>query len=205
VLDPALIEFVTTALPEPPARVLEIGAGTGELAAHLTGAGYDVVAIDPASETPSVRRVALADLDEPAGSFDGAFAVVSLHHVTPLGDSAERLASLLRPGSPLVVDEFDVASVDADAMSWWLAQGPSHEHGQAPGEIVDGLRSHLHALDHVLAVLDRWFEFGDVERLPYLYRWDLDPSVRPREEDAIARGEIPATGAHVVGRRRAGA
>ena len=71
------------ALPPAPARVLEIGAGGGELAGALRDEGYDVVAIDPASETPAVRAVALGDLDEPAASFDAAVAVVSLHHVEP--------------------------------------------------------------------------------------------------------------------------
>ena len=61
--------------------MLEIGAGDGELAAALAAAGYEVVAIDPASEADNVRRVALHELDEPP--FDAAVAVVSLHHVEP--------------------------------------------------------------------------------------------------------------------------
>jgi len=38
--------FVRANLPESPARVLEIGAGDGELAQTLRDAGYDVLAID---------------------------------------------------------------------------------------------------------------------------------------------------------------
>src|ERR671917_275481 len=52
-------------------------AGARELASALADAGYEVVAIDPASESPGVRPVALHELDEPAGSFDAAVAVVS--------------------------------------------------------------------------------------------------------------------------------
>ena len=55
-----VIAFVRAALPPPPARVLEVGAGDGELAAALAAAGYDVVAIDPASEADGVRPVAAA-------------------------------------------------------------------------------------------------------------------------------------------------
>src|SRR4051794_3712498 len=95
-------------LPPPPARLLEVGAGGGALALELAQAGYDVVAIDPEPGAPHVRAVALADVEEPDASFDAALAVVSLHHVEPLESSLQRLASLVRPGGRLVVDELDV-------------------------------------------------------------------------------------------------
>ena len=103
----AVEEFVRASLPPPAARVLEIGAGDGELAARLGAAGYEVVAIDPAGEG-AVLPVALLELDEPHASFDAALAVVSLHHVEPLEPSCRRLAEVVRPGGTLVVDEFDV-------------------------------------------------------------------------------------------------
>jgi len=61
--------FVRANLPDPPARVLEIGAGDGRLGRALRAVGYDVLAIDPRSQIDDVRAVALADLNEPAGSF----------------------------------------------------------------------------------------------------------------------------------------
>src|SRR5215470_13936323 len=97
--------FVRANLPEPPARVLEVGAGDGRLARALRAAGYDVLAIDPKSQSDAVRAVALADLDEPAGSFAAAVAIVSLHHVDPLEDSCRRLGALVAPDGTLVVDE----------------------------------------------------------------------------------------------------
>ena len=60
--------FVRANLPEPPARVLEVGAGAGRLAGALRAAGYDMLAIDPEPKSEDVRPLALADLDEPAGS-----------------------------------------------------------------------------------------------------------------------------------------
>src|SRR5205085_8749573 len=87
--------FVRANLPEPPARVLEVGAGAGQLAGALRAAGYDVLAIDPEPESDDVRAVALADLAEPAGSFTAAVAVVSLHHVDPLEASCRRLGELV--------------------------------------------------------------------------------------------------------------
>jgi len=70
------------------ASALEVGAGNGELAAALAHAGYEMMAIDPASESPNVRAVPLHELDEPPRSFDAAAAVVSLHHVQPLATGA---------------------------------------------------------------------------------------------------------------------
>src|SRR5690348_1064204 len=107
-IDGALLAFVRANLPSPPARLLEIGAGDGELAHALAEAGYEVLAIDPHPGGKDVRPVALHELDEPSRAFDAALAVTSLHHVEPLEESVSRLADVLEPGGMLVVDEFDV-------------------------------------------------------------------------------------------------
>src|SRR3954463_15841779 len=131
--DPGVVAFVRAALPPPPVRVLEVGAGRGELAAALRDAGYDVVAIDPAADgAPGVEPVGLADLEAAEGEFAAALAVVSLHHVEPLVASCERLAEVVRPGGRLVVDEFDVDRFDERAANWQAAQRRAaglHIHG----------------------------------------------------------------------------
>jgi SAM-dependent methyltransferase len=206
VLSPAVTTFVRSALPAPPARVLEIGAGSGELAAALGDAGYEVLAIDPAAESAAVRAVALQELDGPAGSFDAAVAVLSLHHVEPLEASCRRLAELVRPGGVLVVDEFDVERFDERAARWLIEQrGPDGHHAtHEPDELVATLRGHLHTWDRVRAALDEWFTAGEPVRGPYLHRWELPPGLRDAEEELIAAGRLPATGARVVATRRAG-
>lgn len=199
-----LLEFVRSNLPAPPARLLEIGAGDGELARTLAADGYDVVAIDPEPRGPDVRRVGLQELEAPAGSFDAAIAITSLHHVEPLGPSLGHLAELLSPGAALVVDEFDVGAFDERAAAWWLEQ--RRALGGAPEataeELVRDHRAHLHPLPKILAALEPYFDAGAPLYGPYLYRWNLDESVRPDEEDAIAHGEIPAVGGRFVARRR---
>ena len=196
--------FVRANLPEPPMRVLEVGAGAGRLARALRASGYDVVAIDPGADDDDVRAVALADLDEPTGSFAAAVAVVSLHHVDPLEESCRRLGELVEPGGTLVVDEFDVAAFDLGAASWWLGQRRAlgEEQPQTAEQLVADHREHLHPLERILAALEPHFELGPPLRGAWLHRWNLGDSLGAVEEEAIARGGLRATGARLVGRRR---
>jgi SAM-dependent methyltransferase len=206
-LDPDVESFVVSALPPSPARVLEVGAGSGELADALDSAGYEVVAIDPRSDAPGVIAVALHEVAEPPASFDAAVAVVSLHHVEPLAESCRRLAELLRPGGTLVLDEFDVDRLDEDAARWWLDQrrtsGDDDRHRREPAEVIADMRHHIHRVSTLRAELEEWFELGEPAYGPYLYRWWLPPGLRPAEESLIAAGRVPATGVRIVGTRRA--
>jgi SAM-dependent methyltransferase len=195
---PDVHAYIRASLPPRPARVLEIGAGDGELAADLRGAGYDVLAIDPAGGGPDILQVPLHELDAPAHFFAAAVAVVSLHHVEPLAESIARLAELLPPGAPLVVDEFDVGRYDVRAARWWLSHA-DHEH--EPEALVSDLRAHLHPLAQIGTALEPWFELSPPVRGAYLYRWQIDPALRGEEEELIAAGKLPATGARFIARR----
>jgi SAM-dependent methyltransferase len=197
-----VVAFVRAALPAPPAHVLEIGAGDGELAIALRDGGYEVTAIDPAApDGVPVQRVALLDV---RGTFDAAVAVVSLHHVEPLEESCAHLATLVPAGGRLVVDELDVGRLDERAATWWLAQrraaGKVDEQG--PAELIAFMRHHVHALDSVLEALAPHFELGAPVPCPYLHRWNLDPGLREVEERLVARGALPAIGARVIATRR---
>ncbi len=203
-LDTGMLSFVSEALPPPPLRVLEVGAGDGELASALGERGYDVVAIDPASESSAVRRVPLHALSEPPGSFDAAVAVLSLHHVEPLHESCARLADVVRPGGILILDEIDFGRFDERAAGWWLEQrgGVSNGHSDSPAEIVAHHRDHCHMLTSLQSALEEWFELTAPVRGPYLYRWNLGPELRATEVELIASGDLAATGARLVGIRK---
>ena len=196
--------FVRANLPEPPARLLEVGAGAGRLARALRAVGYDVLAIDPGSDSEDVRAVALADLDEPAGSFAAAIAVVSLHHVDPLDESCRKLGDVVEPRGAIVVDEFDAGAFDLGAAAWWLEQRRAlgEEQPQTAEELVADHREHLHPLERIVAALEPYFELGEPVRGAWLHRWNLGDSLRAVEEEEIARGRLRAVGARLVGRRR---
>jgi len=201
-VEPGVLAFARGSLPPPPARVLEIGAGDGELAATLRELRYAVTAIDPrAAEADGVERTALIDAD---GRYDAAIAVVSLHHVEPLAESCGRLAELVEPGGVLAIDELDIRRYDERATSWWLHQrrAAGFEDDHTPESILEGMRGHIHALDDVLAALAPHFSLGEPVRGPYLHRWHLPPGLRENEERLIGEGALPATGARVVGIRR---
>jgi SAM-dependent methyltransferase len=199
-----VLAYVRGALPAPPGRVLEIGAGDGELASALTDAGYEVTAIDPAAEPDGlVQPIPLIEVE---GSFDAAVAVVSLHHVEPLIESLAHLAELLPAGAPLVIDELDCQRFDERAARWWRGQRQAlgHEDGHdghapsTPAEMVADLRSHVHSIETILAALAPAFEVGRPVPGPYMHRWHLPASLRDTEVELIAAGHLPPVGCRLI-------
>jgi ubiquinone/menaquinone biosynthesis C-methylase UbiE len=196
--------FVRANLPPPPARVLEVGAGAGELARALRAAGYEVTAIDPKPSGEGVDEESLHTLPVPSAPFDAAVATVSLHHVEPLEESCARLAAVLAAGAVLVIDELDMEALDERAAQWWLDQQRAlgREHAKSAAELVSERRHHLHSLRAVVEALTPGFEVGPPIRGPYLYRWNLNESLRAAEEELIAQARLPAVGARLLARRR---
>jgi 2-polyprenyl-3-methyl-5-hydroxy-6-metoxy-1,4-benzoquinol methylase len=117
-----LAAFVLSALPPPPARVLEVGCGAGHLARALDAAGYQVLAIDPAApEGPIFRRTTLEELDEPE-PFDAAVASYALHHIESLHPAIDRIADLLTPAGTLVIEEFGWDRFDQATAKWYARE-----------------------------------------------------------------------------------
>jgi SAM-dependent methyltransferase len=198
-----LLVYVQSNLPSPPARVLEIGAGEGELALALASAGYEVTAIDPAAAPDS--HVQQRSLLEVQGSFDAALSVVALHHVEPLEASCAHLATLLPAGGTLVIDEIDIERYDERVTGWWVGQrrARGHVEERSPAEILDTLRRHIHPLARINAALAPYFDFGAPVRGAYLHRWSLSSALLAAELELIADGLLPAVGARQVATRNA--
>jgi SAM-dependent methyltransferase len=125
-------EFVLGQIGDPPARVLEVGCGKGQLARALARVGHSVTAIDPrAPEGPIFRSVGIEEFSD-AEPFDHVVASLSLHHVEDLGRALDKVVDSLRPGGTLVVVEFAWDRIDEATAEWALgrlpATPPSGEH-----------------------------------------------------------------------------
>ena len=197
--------FTRAQLPSPPARLLEIGCGDGELALALAADGYDVTAIDPrAPEGAIFRRLTLEELDEGLG-FDAVVASLSLHHVESLGAAFDKVASLLPPRGTLVLQEFARERLTGTTARWY------HEQRRAANEdsVAESFDAWSHEAEHDLAdvhpfaelrrELDRLFVERVLVEVPYLYSYRLDDAVEPVERALIEAGAIEATGVLYAG------
>ena len=98
-------------------RILDVGCGSGALAARLTAAGFDVTGAEPRAEAvEAARRTApgasfveapAEAIPETIGLFDAACMVNALHHVAPseMRNALARIFARLRPGGALLVIE----------------------------------------------------------------------------------------------------
>jgi SAM-dependent methyltransferase len=131
-----LWRLVAEALPPPPARVLDIGSGTGVVSLAMAQAGHDVTAIDPdptaieLAERSAHRaragrlvyhRSDVATWVADQACFDVIVTSRTLHHVSDPAEALQRIHGWLRPGGRLVCVDFLHDRFDGrDAR--WVAQ-----------------------------------------------------------------------------------
>jgi SAM-dependent methyltransferase len=215
--------FVLDQIGDPPARVLEVGCGKGDLAYALDRAGYSVTAIDPrAPEGTIFRRVGIEEFSEP-GPFDNVVAILSLHHVEDISGALDKIVSLLRAGGTLVVVEFAWDRIDGATAEWaqarlpyasasgkrsWLercCRGSAHDGGDEVGHLQAEAHvarwageERLHGSGQMLEEIGRRFDQRSFSWWPYLYP-DLDDTSEAEEVATIEAGEINATSFCYVG------
>jgi SAM-dependent methyltransferase len=207
-----VVAFVREQLPPPPASVLEVGCGDGDLARELDAAGYDVVAIDPeAPSGPIFRAVKLEDFDG-SGPYDRVVASLSLHHIHDLGAAVDKIATLLEPGGLLVLNEWDRERFQGRTARWYFHQRQAlaalgREHAEIEPTFDDWWpewhrrRSDVHPYTAMRRELDRRFSERLFEWVPYLYGYRLGGDVEPLERALIESSEIEAVGFRYVGER----
>jgi putative AdoMet-dependent methyltransferase len=115
----------------PGKRILDIGTGTGNLAAGLLGQGAEVVGLDPSQKMLDLAavklkghsRIELRRLDDPFleipyedGSFDSVVSTYAFHHVQPekKPDCIREMIRVLKPGATCVIGDLIFQSGQAE-------------------------------------------------------------------------------------------
>ena len=206
------LDFAQAHLPPPPARLLDVGCGQGELTTALTVGGYDVLGIDPlAPEGDRFRRILLEDLDPGEGPFDAVVASHSLHHIRDLGPALDQVVVLLRPGGALVLDEHGWDLADEETLDWLYNQRrtlAAAGQGEAPASL-EALRDEwaaehvgLHGFEALRSEVDARFEERAFVRTPFFHRLLGGVATEVLEQALIDAGAIQALGFRFAGNAR---
>jgi SAM-dependent methyltransferase len=187
-------DFISRSLPSGARRVLEIGCGSGELAASLLRDGVCLIAIDSdadsiaAAQTLGVDARIAAWPDFEDGLFDAVLFTRSLHHIHPLEEAVHRAGNSLVIGGRLIVDDFAYESADENSLDWF---GQVIERLDCAGVLITGddflgrvrskaatleawrenHESHLHTAAAMLAEIRRVFGKVRCEEAPYYFRY----------------------------------
>jgi SAM-dependent methyltransferase len=145
-------EILAEQLPRTPAKVFDVGGGTGPYARALTAKGYEVHLLDPIPRHVEAARQSDAEGIKPAGAGvgdarelpwgkDEADAVLLLGPLYHLPDSADRMKAIseahrvLRPGGSLLAAGISRLSIPFDGI-----KGPPTGRPEQPLPLKDGLR-----------------------------------------------------------------
>ena len=166
-----------------------------------------MTAIDPrAPDGPIFRRVTLEAFDDER-AFDAVVASLSLHHVENLGVAFDKVASFLRPGGTLVLQEFARERLSGATARWYHEQRLARNEDGVPASFDAWLHesehdlADVHPFNELRRELDRLFVERVMEEVAYLYSHRLDDAVEPVERALIEAGAIEATGVLYAGER----
>jgi SAM-dependent methyltransferase len=190
--------------------ILEVGCGTGELAARLSKNGYSIVAIDSDGDSiAAARRLGVnAHVatwpDFESGQFDAVLFTRSLHHIHPLPESIKRAAESLVKGGLIIVEDFAYESTDEKTLRWFasairfleatglLAAGDeSLNKVLSKAETLKDWRENHENELHTAAEIDAQLEklFGRVirENAAYYFRYTANAITATEKRDAIVQ------------------
>lgn len=115
-------EFIAMLSPSPGMKILDLGAGEGEVASRVLQAaqGADLYAVDPDEkrvstmkrDSPEVKAfVAEAEgLSFPDSNFDSVYTTMALHHYSDFDKAIGEIARVLKSGGAFVVLEMEPRS-----------------------------------------------------------------------------------------------
>jgi len=200
--------FIKRFLPSECRRILEVGCGTGELAARLSKDGYSVVAIDTDRDSVAAAlrldvnaRVATwPDFDQ--GQFDAVLFTRSLHHIHPIDESLRHAADSLANGGRIIVEDFAYESADEKTLRWFRsairlleATGSLVMSEEFLGKVLsktetlnawrENHETELHKAAEIDAQLEKVFERVIRENAAYYFRYIANAITSTDKRDAV--------------------
>ncbi len=144
--------FVLELFP-PPARLLDVGCGTGALAAELAARGYEATGLDPSEgmlrvlgeRAPRVSAVRASATAMPFddGEFDLSVSIATMHHIADPDSVRRALAEMVRvvrPGGKVIVWDHNPRNPYWPYLMKRVPQDRGDERLVGVDELVDGLR-----------------------------------------------------------------
>jgi SAM-dependent methyltransferase len=144
--------FVVDRCP-PPARLLDVGCGTGVLAARLAARGYEATGLDPSEgmlhmlreRAPEVTAVQASATEMPFGDgeFDLTVSVATMHHIADPDSVRRALAEMVRvvrPGGTVIVWDHNPRNPYWPYLMKRVPQDRGDERLVGVDELVSGLR-----------------------------------------------------------------
>jgi SAM-dependent methyltransferase len=138
----------------PPGRGLDVGCGTGALAARLSAAGYEMTGVDSSkgmldvlsSRAPEVHAVKGSgrSLPFPDDNFDLVLSVAVMHHVADAEDVRRTLAEMVRvarPSGRILVWDHNPRNPYWKLLMARVPQDTGDERLIPEAELVEGLRA----------------------------------------------------------------
>lgn len=190
------VRFITSHV-RPGVRILEVGAGGGEVGKRLRSLGHSVVAIDSDADAVETARqdgneVMHADfLAFRADRFDAIVFTRSLHHLSPLTAAVEQARALLRSGGTIVIEDFAFDEMNQTTADWLhdelrklstdgvlntRDEGFGAELLSESGNLAVWKNHHdgkhqIHTATQITACVERIFQITKRSEAPYLYRY----------------------------------
>lgn len=206
--------------------VLEIGCGSGDVAAELSRAGFHVVALDEDRESVAAAlgrgvdaRIASWPAQLQETSFDAVAFTRSIHHIPDLPAALERAAGLLPARGILAIEDFDYRDADPRLIRWAASRIDAVRPLLDPESFAMRLAladdplavwrgdhdEHLHGFAAIEAEVGLRFEIVELTQAPYVFRYLESAGITDQRILAAAeREEISAARQHsfpLLGRR----
>jgi SAM-dependent methyltransferase len=118
--------FLVEHLPPPPARVLDVGCGSGVVARMLDEAGYELVALDASLKAVTTARAEGLDVRQcdwmefhDARPYDVVLFLRVLHSVRDLNEAIRQACQYLAPRGRILVEDFASEIDDVPTFEWF--------------------------------------------------------------------------------------